>query len=307
MKRKNCRIIGLCLACMALLFAVSGCRQLTAPQQTQKSNGQVQARRIVSLTLSADEILLTALPPERIIAVTYLADDPGVCNVVEQAKLIPNKLRANAEAVIALHPDLVIAAEWQGEGLIRTLRDAGLRVYVYDAPNSVEGVENLILSMLTETGDAQTGRRMVDEMQRQLQDVRSRVEGIPPESQPVVLWHSLTGMSGGAGTLFDDMARYAGVVNGASQYGLKLSEVMPKEAVLKVNPDLVLLPTWDWQGRGNTDAVKTELTSDPALAGVKAIRNQRLAAIPEKYLYSSSQQLVKGVRALAEAAYPERF
>lgn len=307
MKIKNLRIIGICLVLLTVLLAISGCRQLTAPQQEQRQGGQPQAVRVVSLTLSADEILLSALPPERIIAVTYLADDPGVCNMVEQAKSIPNKLHANAEAVIALHPDLVLVASWQGEGLIRTLRDAGLRVYVYEAPNTVEGVENLIVSMLTETGDAEAGKRMVGEMKAQLQDVRSRVSEIPPESQPVVLWHSLTGMSGGAGTLFDDMAQYAGVVNGASKYGLKLSESMPKEAILKVDPDLILLPTWDWQGLGNIDAVKTELESDPALAGVKAIRNQRLVAIPEKYLYSSSQQLVNGVRALAAAAYPERF
>ena len=307
MKTKIYRLVSLGLVLLSVLLSLVGCRQLTAPQQDQKQQGKVKAMRIVSLTLSADEILLSALPPERIIAVTYLADDPGVCNVVEQAKAIPNKLRANAEAVIALHPDLVVVADWQGEGLIRALRDAGLRVYVYNAPNTVEGVEELIVSMLTETGDAEIGRQMAADMKAQLQEVRSRVGEVPIEKQPVVLWHSLTGMSGGAGTLFDDMAKYAGVVNGASKYGLKLSESMPKEAILKVDPDIILLPTWDWQGRGNVDAVKAELNNDPALAGVKAIRNQRLPAIPEKYLYSSSQQLVNGVRALAAAAYPERF
>lgn len=301
------RMIGVLLFLVLMMLTV-GCRQLTAPQQSEKTNvGQPQAMRIISLTLSADEILLSTVPPERIIGVTYLADDPGVCNVVEQAKAIPNKLKANAEAVIALHPDLVIMATWQGDALASTLKDAGLRVYVYDAPNTVADVKTLILSMTKETGDEQAGRDLVQKMDVELAEVQKRVADVPESARPVVLWHTLNGMTGGAGTLFDDMTHYAGVVNGAAKIGLKSNDTLPKEAILKVDPDMIMLPTWDWQGRGNIDDIRAQLVSDPALAGVKAIRNQRLVQIPEKYMYSSSHQLVKGVQALAAAAYPDRF
>ena len=301
------RMIGV-LIFLVLMMLTVGCHQLTAPQQSEKMNADhPQAVRIVSLTLSADEILLSSVSPERIIGVTYLADDPGVCNVVEQAKAIPNKLKANAEAVIALHPDLVIMATWQGDALANTLRDAGLRVYVYDAPNTVADVKTLILSMTKVTGDEQAGQDLVQKMDAELAEVQKRVADVPESARPVVLWHTLNGMTGGVGTLFDDMTHYAGVVNGAAKLGLKSNDTLPKEAILKVDPDMIMLPTWDWQGRGNIDDIRAQLVSDPALAGVKAIRNQRLVQIPEKYMYSSSHQLVKGVQALAAAAYPDRF
>jgi len=81
-------------------------------------------QRIVSLTLAADEILLALTPPERITALTYLADDPTYSNVRAEAHAIPHKVKANAEQVLALQPDLIIVSAHTNaavKGLLRSM------------------------------------------------------------------------------------------------------------------------------------------------------------------------------------------
>src|SRR5262249_59492302 len=50
-----------------------------------------EPQRIASQTLGTDEILLAICPPERIIALSDLAEDGNYSNVVEQARRIPGR------------------------------------------------------------------------------------------------------------------------------------------------------------------------------------------------------------------------
>src|SRR3954462_9437652 len=65
--------------------------------------------RIVSAFLCTDEYVLRLVSRNRIAAVSYLAADthPVVSTIVKQAKGIP-VVRASAEQVLALQPDLVV-------------------------------------------------------------------------------------------------------------------------------------------------------------------------------------------------------
>jgi len=64
------------------------------------------AARVVSLNLCADDFLVL-LAPEQIVALSPLARDPSLSVVAAQAARLP-WVRADAEAVLALHPDLVL-------------------------------------------------------------------------------------------------------------------------------------------------------------------------------------------------------
>jgi len=88
-------------------------------------------KRIVSLSIATDEMLMELVSVERIAALTYLADDSSISNIKEEAKLVQNKIRANAETVIALQPDLVLIADWHPVELVQVMREAGLPVYVF--------------------------------------------------------------------------------------------------------------------------------------------------------------------------------
>lgn len=307
------------LLCL-LLFLAAGCANQQAQQagppaagyEVTDGKGNVlklphKPQRIVSLSISTDEILLGLVPTTRIAALTYLADDGGLSNVTEQAKAVPAKIRANAEAVIALQPDLVIVPDWQPVEFVQTVRDAGFPVYIYTWPNSIEEIKSVILAIARAVGEPEAGAKLVADMDNTLAEVGARVRSIPDSQRPVVVRFSLMGGSDGTGTTFDDICRYAGVKNGAALAGLGKNEILSKEQLVKVNPDILLMPTWDYTGKTDMAQFAADIRNDPALQSVQAIRRQQLVSIPERYLVCTSQYIVWGVKDLASYAYPQYF
>ena len=65
-------------------------------------------RRIVSLDLCTDQLLIDLVERERIAAVTHLAADPEVSAIWEKGKGIPIT-RGKAEDVLHYKPDLILA------------------------------------------------------------------------------------------------------------------------------------------------------------------------------------------------------
>src|SRR4029453_1275136 len=65
-------------------------------------------KRVVSLNLCVDELLLRLADPRNLASATWLARDPANSNVAELAQSIPVN-HGLVEEIIPLNPDLVIA------------------------------------------------------------------------------------------------------------------------------------------------------------------------------------------------------
>lgn len=90
------------------------------------------------------------------------------------------------------------------------------------------------------------------------------------------------------------------VPKGADAY-LSL-EILPK-----IDPDVILLPTWRVKAGDDTKAFAEGLLSNHALREVTAVKERRLVPFSEKYKYVMSQHVVDAVEAAARAVYPEVF
>ncbi|BBB91823.1 corrinoid ABC transporter substrate-binding protein [Methylomusa anaerophila] len=305
--------------CMALW--ISGCTTNQTAQMGKgaasyglaDNKGQIMVlkdkpQRIVSLGIAMDEILVDLVPAQRIAALTYLADDGKISNITAQAKKIPRRATADAEAIIKLQPDLVLVPDWQPVELIQILRDTGIPVYLYKAPKTVREIRDVIAEIAGVVGEAQAGAQIIAEMETKLAAIRAKVSQIPGGRQPVVVRFSTMGVTGGKDSLFDDICRHAGVQNGAALAGLPTNGQLSKEQIVKVNPDVFLIPVADRSGR-NADMrqFKADLLADQALQAVTAIQQRRLVTVPDAYMYCSSQYIVNGVYAIAAAAYPQYF
>ncbi len=283
-----------------------------AAYEVSDSTGHViklaqKPQRIVSLSLGTDEILLGLVAPERIAAVTYLAIDPGISSAAEQAKAVPVQIRDNTEAVIGLQPDLVLIADWMKPELSQTLRDAGLAVYVYKTPYSIEEIKTVINELSKVVGEEAVGRSIVAQMEDTLAQVTTAIKDIPAERRQKVIALSFMGAFGCKGSLFDDMCRQAGVINGAAEAGLEKNMTLSKEQIVQADPDILLLPNWNYDGKKDVAGFKSSVQNDPALQTVKAVRQRRLLEIPDRHLYCVSQYAADGIRELARTAYPDAF
>ncbi len=263
-------------------------------------------QRIVSLSIASDEILMELVSVDRIAALTYLADDSGISNITAQAKQVSNKIRANAEAVIALQPDLVLIPDWQPKELVQAMRDAGLPVYVFNSARNIAQVRQNIIDIARVVGEPEKGADVVACMDGVLSQIMDKVKSVPESERQVTARFSDMGGSG-IGSTFDDICRHAGVKNAAAIAGLDMNGTLTKEQIVQINPDFLLLPTWDYTGKKDMNQYVQEVQNDPALQTVKAVQTRRLVQVPDRYLYCTSQNIVKGVYGVAQAAYPQLF
>ena len=284
----------------------------TGGDEVKDVQGQVlklprKPQRIVTLALSSDEMALAMLPAQRLAALHYLADDPGISTEAAKAQAVTARVRDyNVEQLLSLQPDLVLAPDWNRQELIQTLRDAGLPVVVTKGPSSVAEVKEALQQIALAAGEPQAGQKLIEQMELEMADIAAKVQNIPQAQKKTVVLISHMASYGGKGSLFDNMCRDAGVINGAAAVGLGKNDALTKEAIVAANPDVILVPTWT-KGKLDVDQVRQELLNDPALQSVKAIREKKLVQVSDAYLYCAAQDITKGIRGIAAAAYPERF
>jgi iron complex transport system substrate-binding protein len=255
--------------------------------------------RIVSLNLAADEILLALTPPERIAALTDLADDPRVSNVVAEARGIPHKVRANAEQVIALQPDLVIVAAFTSAAVKALLREAGVPLLELHQFTSLAAVTQNILAVGHALGEIDKARALVAEMERHLGEVRQRVANAP---RPRVLYYSPGGFTAGSGTMMDEMITGAGGQNVATEVGIRQAKKISQEKIVVLNPAVILV-----SGDPRREGLRELLLADPTLQDVEAIRHGRVHTIPRPYTTTVSQYVVQCMEAIAQVLHPDLF
>lgn len=263
---------------------------------------------IVSLTVGVDEILFTMVDRNRIKGITYYADDPGISNIAQEAKSFPNKMHAdNAEDIIALQPDLVIIDTYAKKEFVQQLRDANIAVYQYQVPFNIEQQKEMILDIANLVGEKDKGNEMVAWMDSKLKEVSDRLSSLKPEQKLTVLDYSEMGSTSGKNTNFDDIVTKAGLVNAAAKAGLEGWPQISKEKIVEINPDIIIVPAWTVDKNKTTQSIIDLLKNDKSLAGVKAIKNNRIIAPNYAHMSCISQYVVLAVEDVAKAAYPELF
>jgi iron complex transport system substrate-binding protein len=234
-----------------------------------------------------------------------MADVEGMSNIAGNADEF-DKLPTNAEQVIAAQPDIVIVADWSDAGLVSQLRDAGIPVYAMLTPTNMDEVRETIKGLAAAIGEEKMGEKLVEWMDDRLNAVKEKVETLDESERLRVLSIDGTFSTYGTGSTFDAIAQHAGVINLASESGITMWASLSKEQVVSMNPDMILLPTWSYEG---FDAPKfqDDFKNDKAFETVNAVKNGRVYGLPEKHMTAFSQYIVQGVEDLAKAAYPELF
>ena len=83
--------------------------------------------------------MLVLLAPEKVAALSPLARDPALSFVAPQAANLPI-VRASAEAVLRLHPDLILAAQYGAQTTLALLQQERLPVLRIALPQDFAGI-----------------------------------------------------------------------------------------------------------------------------------------------------------------------
>lgn len=264
--------------------------------------------RILTFAMGTDGIVLGLLPEEKLVAVNTLSDDPVSSNIVAKAKKIPVKIKnPSAEEVLSLEPDVVFIYNWGKAEIVDNLRELGIKVVVLNGPKSIADVKKNVKLIAKTLGEENNGDLVIAKMDNKLAEIKAKVDNIKPEQRKKLVLISLMTSYGGKGCTFDDICKYAGVINGVSAAGLHNGQSLTKEMLVAINPDLLIMPVYNDHNTFDIEKYNKEFLEDPALQTLNAVKEKRFFYPQEGYIYNSSQDIVFGVQEIARAAYGELF
>ena len=259
-----------------------------------------QPQRIVSLTLATDEILLSLVDTSRVRAVTYLAGDSLWTNVSALAQQVEHTVESDPEQIIALEPDLVLAATYNNPDHVKLLRDAGITVVVVALFDTVGQIAANIRFVAHLTGDEARAEELITAMEERLAAIEAQVA--QAESKPRVLFYTSFGSSAGTGSTFSDIVRRAGGINlGDEALDGPFGEIS-LEKIVELDPDVIITDEW---APADATTWQENFANHPALANVSARRNGRIHTVPARHLSTLSHYIVEGVYDVAKLLHPD--
>lgn len=271
-------------------------------------NFKEKPRRIVSLTMSTDNILLGLVKPDRVVCANVLVDDPVSSNIVQLGKDIPNKVRhPKVEEILAMEPDLVIAANWGDIGYVESLRNMGINVVVVKGAKNLQEIRDNINLIAASVGEPERGNKLIGMMDDRLAEIKAKIDRIPQEQRKRVLLISLMNNYGGKNCIYDDACMLAGVVNCLSEYGLQRGDKLTKEMMVQMDPDIIFLPTYNAHGTFDIQGFRDRYLKDPALRQMKAIQSGSIREPRDSYIYTASQDFCFAVQEIAYTVYGDEF
>lgn len=196
------------------------------------------------------------------------------------------------ERVIELEPDLVIAPNFADEDTVEQLRDAGLTVYQLEFEESFEEIYAKTELFGHFVGDCDAATTTVDEMQTEIEEIRTAVEG---EDEPRVLYYFF-GFAAGNGTFIGDLIETAGGENVAATAGVEGFPEISDEVVVEQDPEWIVAPSHAGMP-----------TDEEPLASTTAVELNQTLVVDENLVSQAGPRVVEPLRAMAEAFHPEAF
>jgi iron complex transport system substrate-binding protein len=254
--------------------------------------------RIVSVNITSDEILI-ALAPERLVSVSHLAVDPDVSSVAREAERIPVKIKADAERILSLDPDLVAIGAHSAD-VARQIEHLGIPVLRIQGFESFDWIRTQIRTLGQAIGEPLQAERLIAEMDQRLTTVTRRTA---LQKRPTVLYYSSGGFTAGKDTIFDDIIHAAGGENLAAQLGISGWKKLSLEYAVVSDPEVILVTDSKWW----TTEFSQEFSTHPALRDCRAIRNGRVYTIPRRLMMTASHHVTGTVEYLARLLHPDAF
>lgn len=192
-------------------------------------------RRIVSLDLCADQLVVVLADPGQIAGLTEWARDPQLSSVAARAQTLPIT-RRSAEEVLALRPDLVIGAPFRTKAVLARLEADGAKMIAMPGGDSVAAIEQAIGTIAAAVGHPERGVALIAGMRRDLAAV-----GTPPGRGRVAAFYQRQGYLTGTGTLVDEMMARVGLVNLATRLDRSALSRLSLEELALARPDFLVM------------------------------------------------------------------
>jgi len=307
---KTIRLVLSILLLLMTIFVI-GCGEATEGQKSAEDKSPAKEnmqsyQRVVSLSVGSDEILMELLPPNNIAGISASSLRPELGNAVAKAKLIKHTVEVNSpESILKVQPDLVIIPDFVRAEVIASLKDMGIKVFVYPKQNSFEEIRQSIKAIAKVLN--KKPEPLLKYMDTRLEALDKKLQQIPMAQRKRIVYLMANGIYANPKSTYQDICRYAGVKDATMELGYTKKTFLSKEQMVKLNPDAIIVTDFNWDGKSETKAKIADILQDEAYKEVKAVQNKQVFAIPGAHIYALSHHIVHASEDLARAVYPELF
>jgi iron complex transport system substrate-binding protein len=297
------------LVLLALSLALVGCAadsEISAgPLELIDGDGrQVSlagpAQRIVSLAPSNTELLYAIGAGPQLVGRDEVSDYPA--EVLEVDSIGSTYGELNTEAILALEPDLVLAASITAPEQIQALEALGITTFVIADPVDFAALYENIRTVGKLTGHDAEAEEEAESLKQRVRAVTDAIEGSPrlrvyyevDGTDPSAPWTT------GEGTFQQLLINLAGGTNVAGQ--MQGWGQISLEELVAQDPQVVLFGFGPWVPT-TTDSVAER----PGWAEMAAVKAGQVYAIDTNWIDRPGPRLVDALEAMAQAIHPDLF
>jgi iron complex transport system substrate-binding protein len=277
--------------------AKTGTARVVTDETGRRVAVPADVRRVVTLAPNLTETIYALGLEGR------LAGDTDYCDTPPAAKLKPHVGGAqnpNLEAIVALHPDLVLATTSINRiETVDGLAKVGIAVYTTD-PQTVRGMLESTARIADVMGVEAQGSSLVAKLQARLDALAARLADVPPVHALFVVWEDPL-ITVGQNTFIADALRWAG-----AESVILSQQKWPRvsfEEVVRLQPEYIVFAS-NHAGFGAEEL--GALRSREAWKQLRAVELGHIAVISEE-INRPSPELVDAIEQLAREVHSEAF
>ncbi len=259
-------------------------------------------QKIISLAPSNTEILFAIGAGDQVVARDSFSDYP---EAALQIKDIGGGWgEVDTEAIVALAPDLILAAEINAAEQVKALEDLGLKVYYLSNPKTLDGMYENLRTVALITGHEDETENLIESLNSRVAAVDAKIAGAA--EQPVV-FYELDGTdpnapwTSGPGTFVDLLLTQAGGANLGNLLDSSWAQISLENLVTE-DPDVILLGDAVWGGV-TPEAVAARAGWD----SLAAVKNGKVFPFDDNLISRPGPRMVDGLEQLAKLLHPELF
>ena len=257
------------------------------------------AQRIVSLAPSNTEILYAIGAGSQVVGRDEFSDYPAEAKSV--ASVGGSMGNYSTEQIVALKPDLVLAAEINSPELVKQLEGLGLTVYYLKNPTTIEEMYKNLNIVGQLTGHDTTD--LVNSLKARVAAVDAKIATVtikPSVFYEIDATDANKPYTYGPGSFGDLLITRAGGIN----VGSTLKDPYPQislEQVVASNPSIILL------GDSNYGVTADAVKARAGWGGLDAVKNAQIFPIDDNIISRPGPRLVDGLEQLAKLFHPDLF
>ncbi len=260
------------------------------------------AQRVISLAPSNTEILFALGAASQIIGRDSFSDYPP--EAVSITDIGSTWETLNLEQLVALQPDLVLAAGIQSPEQVKAMEEAGLTVFLVPNPVTLEDLYTNLEVVGRLCGREAEATALIESLKARVAAVDAKVAVV--NQKPKVFYELDASQdpakpwTAGPGSFHDALIARAGGINIAAGLDSAWAQ-MSLEQIVAADPDFILLGDAKW---GTTPE---SVAQRPGWSGLRAVKEGRVIPFDDDTISRPGPRLVDALENLAKILHPEIF